>query len=558
MDGKDKNLFGNLPSCAADYIRDVIKKMRWQKKVRGDVQAELIGHFEDALKDCKNDMEREKTAKELISDFGNAKVIATLARRAKKRCRPLWQKTLIRTFQTIGIIIVLFVLYVSWFISGRPKITVNYTAELNRIVRPSDANDSQNAAFYYIEAAEKIKTLPENLKNLFAKSYFECNEPEKRQGQDWLAKNQDVLNLVIAGSDKPYCWDKYESKNNNVMMLSVLLPHLSPYKTLSKILCWNANLLAEEGNYRQGFENILTMLKLGKHIKTEPVIIEQFVGISIENTSVQNLRQILSRYNIDKSELAKLQGNLEAIAQEDIFRINFKAERLCMYDAIQRWCTDDIFGGHVCINLKGFVKEMIGGANGTQEQGFLVSSKSLFRALFIEPGKKGTLKALDEICDYYEKLSALTPYEQRSMETNMHKKLQELTNNTLSAILAPAFDKTVTMPYRNKAEIVGTTTIIAAIRYKQENGAYPDNLKELLSAGLVKEIPLDPFSDKPLVYKKTEKDFTLYSVGPDFVDNGGKVEFDKDGKPKMWNAESGNAVFWPVVNPGQKTVTTGR
>ena len=88
-----KNQFENLPVCAVDYIKLVIKKMRWKKKVRGDVQAELIAHFEDALRECKTNEEKEKKAKEVIENFGDAKLIATLARRAKKRCRPMWQIT---------------------------------------------------------------------------------------------------------------------------------------------------------------------------------------------------------------------------------------------------------------------------------------------------------------------------------------------------------------------------------------------------------------------------------------------------------------------------------
>ena len=205
MTGKDsKNPFSNLPNCAADYIRLVIKKMRWRKKVRADVQAELIAHFEDALKNCKTDGEKEKTAKEIIANFGDAKMLAVLARRAKKRCRPLWVKAIIKTFQTTGIIIGLFIIYVIWFLSGRPKITTDYITELNRIVKPSDANDSQNAAFYYTEAAKKIENLPENLKEIFGKSYYECNEPERKSASDWLAKNQEVLNLISIGSEKPY------------------------------------------------------------------------------------------------------------------------------------------------------------------------------------------------------------------------------------------------------------------------------------------------------------------------------------------------------------------
>ena len=110
-------LFSNLPPVAADYIKLVIKKMggwhglsaAWpwscSRKVRRDVQAELIAHFEDALADCKDDKEKEERAKKLIAEFGDAKLVGILARRAKKRCRPLWQKVIIRTCQAFGIFI---------------------------------------------------------------------------------------------------------------------------------------------------------------------------------------------------------------------------------------------------------------------------------------------------------------------------------------------------------------------------------------------------------------------------------------------------------------------
>ena len=55
--------FENLPVCAAEYIKLIIKKMKWRKKVRQDVQAELIAHFEDALRECKTYEEKEKQQK---------------------------------------------------------------------------------------------------------------------------------------------------------------------------------------------------------------------------------------------------------------------------------------------------------------------------------------------------------------------------------------------------------------------------------------------------------------------------------------------------------------
>ena len=85
---RKESKLGNLPVAAVDFIRLVIKKMRYRRKVRRDVQAELTAHFEDELKDCKTDEQREQKARQLIAGFGDVKLLAILLRRAKKRCRP--------------------------------------------------------------------------------------------------------------------------------------------------------------------------------------------------------------------------------------------------------------------------------------------------------------------------------------------------------------------------------------------------------------------------------------------------------------------------------------
>ncbi len=140
-------VFANLPPCAVEYIQLVIKKMRYRKKVRADVQSELIAHFEDALSNCQNTEEKEKIAEELIAEFGDAKILGKLARRAKKRCRPIWRTVVVRIFQTIGVIIIYFVLYCFYLTTGKPAIQVDYTQEYIRANRPK-ADESLNPAFY--------------------------------------------------------------------------------------------------------------------------------------------------------------------------------------------------------------------------------------------------------------------------------------------------------------------------------------------------------------------------------------------------------------------------
>lgn len=95
-----KQSFEHLPVCSVEFIKLVIKKMRCRKKVRRDVQAELAAHFEDELKECATDKERDEKAQQLIGDFGDVKLLGILLRRAKKRCRPLWRTVVaISSFQ---------------------------------------------------------------------------------------------------------------------------------------------------------------------------------------------------------------------------------------------------------------------------------------------------------------------------------------------------------------------------------------------------------------------------------------------------------------------------
>jgi hypothetical protein len=90
-----------------------------------------------------------------------------------------------------------------------------------------------------------------------------------------------------------------------------------------------------------------------------------------------------------------------------------------------------------------------------------------------------------------------------------------------------------------------TLTVLALNRWQLEKGQYPMSLGELVMAGYIEQVPMDPYSDKPLVYKKTDDSFVLYSFGPDFDDDGG-VENPEDSQKRRQEGP-GDEVFWPVA-----------
>jgi len=73
----------SVPENAGELIKSIIRQMRYRKEVRQEVMAELAAHFEDELRDCKTNEERDKKAQKLIEDFGDVKLLGVLLRRAK-------------------------------------------------------------------------------------------------------------------------------------------------------------------------------------------------------------------------------------------------------------------------------------------------------------------------------------------------------------------------------------------------------------------------------------------------------------------------------------------
>ncbi len=550
---KDK-FFDNLPACAAEFIKLVIKKMRYRKKVRADVMAELIAHFEDELKDCKTDTEKEQKAQKLIKDFGDAKLLGILLRRAKKRCRPLWRTVVARTFQTIGVLILCFIVYVVWFLTGKPVITTNYIAELNRMVQPV-ADESLNAAPLYNEAASILgEETPKDISKLLGKSYGEATPEEKQLIEKWITDNKKPLELVIIGSKKPYYWQKYKTGDKDCSeMMGILLPHLGEFRILAYSLRWRAELLAEQGRYEDAFDDIKSCYRLGRHLTGDQPLIEQLVGMAIENIATRAIRDILSEHKIESATLANLQEDLEHITAGENFFVSFKAEKLSMYDALQRCFTDDRIGyGHI------YPKTLFLLSPGLylKESTDLKSLYTFMRILFTHPNKLQTQKSINQLYDYAEDLVAKTAAQDPAETNVIENKLKQLVgSNIFLELLTPAIQRVVEISNRLSTDVNSTLAIIAILRYKQDKGSFPESLDELITAGYLKKLPIDSWSDKPLVYRKTDDDFLLYSVSMNFTDDGGKVESNDRGGPMIWG-DQGDAVFWPVMEPRSLTAPT--
>ena len=259
------------------------------------------------------------------------------------------------------------------------------------------------------------------------------------------------------------------------------------------------------------------------------------------------MRDILSEYKIDNAVLAGFQKDFEQLIAKEDFTISFKGEKLSMYDDIQHCFTDDkIGGGHLRISGDDHLR-LVYGMVGYYP---LDDVKRLLHILFTHPNKQQSIEMADRFHAFLEKIAKKTPAEIRAEGTDIEQEAMAIIKgNILLEILCPIYWRFIELGHRNRIDVESTLPIIALLRYQQDTGDYPQDLDTLLTTGYLKKIPTDPFSDKPIVYKKTADSFMLYSVGTNFTDDNGHVDRHTEGrhkgKIKIWSNQ-GDWLFWPT------------
>ncbi len=591
MKKKDSDkLFAELPAAAGEYIRLVVKKMGYRRKVRKEVQAELIAHFEDELSICQSDKEKEEKAQQLIAGFGDAKLLGVLMRRAKN-VRPLWRTVFARCFQVIGIAFLCLILYCIYLSLGRPTISVNYVERACELARPA-ADESLNAAPLYQKAfglyvqepriADKSRSDEMNYKPpYFSPGLDEMNDElvppltveltiaikDKRIGElmpeefaalkKWIADNNEALAIFKQATKKPYCWWKREAKDN--VMYNMLLPELSKIKRFCYLLCWRAKLATSQGRIDDAFDDIFSCYRAGMHYKGPRKLIEQLAGVATEAFACNTSLAILQESNINSDKLRSFQNEFEKLIESDTFTLDFRVEKFTMDDIIQRSFTDNGCGsGHLIpgkINIPSLSLDIGDIVLFDDERKMNLEDYGISLGFALIGHDRRTIaEKFRKTYDNFEKWAEMTPYQKHQMNFNIDCELGRANASSLKRmrnpfyyikILMPASDWIIGRSYLVKVQCEAVVTVLAILRYKQDKGEYPEMLNQLVKAGYLKQIPIDPYSDKPLVYRKTDGNFILYSVGLDFTDDGGEFCYGDDGRARIWLDKKGDAVFWP-------------
>ena len=530
-----------LPRCAAEYIDQVVRRIRYRKRVRAEVHEELGAHFEDDLRDVTEPQQRETRARELIEQFGDAKLLATLCRRAKKRCRPLWQKALVRAGQAVLVILAYTVLCALPLFLGRPTIRVNYVEWLNERWRPQD-HQALNAATYYEPAAKLYVKAPQRLwrKVETARPELEdYNDVELGLLAAWLDENAPAFAKLRQGAGTPDYWPIYDTNESNLRdpnFMDKPMDALPRYRHLAFAMIHEIAYEVYRGNVQEAFDDCFVIRRVGRHLQGRGLLIEQLIGIAIEGLAYSRMFSILyDQPNVPRWVLARIQGELRALYDERRCAVSFDGERAFWYDNIQRTFTDDGKGGGHALR-----------------QGFPFAAGNWLDNLlgvfvFDYPDRRETMAMVEQFFERAQSSLKTSPGEKGPYLVSDEERGIPFGNMLLS-ILPPAYDRVDQQTWRLKTDERAAIVTVAILSYKSDKGEYPASLEALVATGYLSKLPEDPFGAGLLSYRRTNGSFLRYSLGENLTDDGGVQGLRQDGKAGLW-ADNGDWVFWPVWEP---------
>ncbi len=401
----------------------------------------------------------------------------------------------------------------------RIRVTHNYLEEFNELSRPVPYDVNENAALDYARLADRIGAMPADVNRVRDLWPGDMDETGRRAVRAWVMLDPGAVDeLIVAGRKTQYWIERYQSRG---CLMDVELPGNSRLRALVSYLLLHAKLQACEDKPEVAVEEILTGYALGTQLAGPRTMIEQLIGMATCNFSMRSAFELLSEVHVEPTLLERFQDRLHELSSRWDHGFDCRAERLMALDWIQRSFSDDGAGGG-CVSPRRSLR--LGWGR-------------------VRIDRADTVSLLEDLVASLEVETRTTPWQCRVQGQNIVDTLERQKKPALFEF-ACSWSEAVTLSWRLRTRTAALLATLAIFRYRAETGHLPASLNDLVSAGYLNGIPLDPFGDGPLVYRQQDGDFVLYSRALDFDDDGGV--------PSYWGKgdKGGDQVFWPVDSLG--------
>lgn len=369
-------------------------------------------------------------------------------------------------------------------------------------------------ALRLLQPAFNALVVPNRSTNLpfFGGDWPKGNAPFEKRALGELQKaveaNQKTFELVPSGKLKGvWVGSGFQRGFTNLTHFQ-----FSEFYSVVRLFCLDAVMESESQHSAKAVQSLARAFSI-EQIPKDDTIIQGMTKIALENLICGSLNRVLNRTALDDSDLkffsnALMRTNLGA-AKEML--VNERAYGISLAQWLQS--LPPSMGSTSPLD---HLLEFVRGRFNYRDEDLLNYLNDCERDLAILDLPLSNAVPKGRALDASRQASSKHPRSEIAafFLSGRVSTLSQLTSGRVGAVLVAVASN---LAYTRVAR-----TTLAIERWRlAHNGRLPDSLADLVP-GFLPSIPLDPFDEKPLRYKKTEHGYMVYSIGPDLADDGGK------------------------------------
>ena len=366
---------------------------------------------------------------------------------------------------------------------------------------------------------------------------------------DWMKESTYLANKLLEISKRPQSYNPIVLMNDDDTMYVASLPYVQANRETARYFEARGNWHFGRGEYDEALECAFASLRLGTTMRLNTgFVVEELVGIAIQGIAHHQFVDYLGQLE-NKKDAAWI------LAKQEEFRAICKQSE--NFPNPPLWLTGERFGLLSVIAATAshpkYLEEFLGGFDGREEELLLFKkcfdpdydydwNKVLKRVNFyiedqediaLLPGTLRKARAYERLDDRISEKAELIKSIEITPEIDRERFLADYVYCTFTPGLCPAHYALTRIECL--AQMSDVAFSVAAFR--SDHGGYPETLEQLVPKYL-DQVPVSPYTDKPMRYLKRANDVLLVNDETYKLD-GSEEEIEK----LIADASSGDSLY---------------